>query len=272
LAAAKALLNDAYPSQMLMLAVLFAYGSGVVSRLAMRPRIASGALILTALPTIPALATHLTSPYLILSLAFVAFLVGGLVIVRRNYATLVEQLLTRHEFARLARYDHLTGLPNRLLLREHLDQALDAGGHRLVALHHVDLDRFKAVNDTHGHPMGDALLKQFGQRLQSLLRDGDIAARYGGDEFVVLQIGANNVDEVEFLARRIVKEAHTPFAIDGQLVRVGVSIGTALAPQHGSELEDMIAVADTALYRVKETGRDGFVIYGPDEPEQKLAI
>ncbi len=272
LAGAQALLSDEYPSQMLMLTVLFAYGSGVASRLAMRPRIASGALIMTALPTIPALASHLTAPYVLMSFGFLSFLVGGLVIVRKNYAALIEQLLTRHEFARLARYDYLTGLPNRLMLREHLDHALAEGSRGPIALHHVDLDRFKEVNDTHGHPTGDTLLKEFGQRLQLLLREGDIAARVGGDEFVVLQVGANGVDEVERLARRIVREAHTPFAIGGQLVSVGVSVGTALAPEHGSELEELIASANSALYQVKETGRDGFAIYGPLDPEAKLAV
>lgn len=271
LASAKALIGDDHFAHMMMLAVLFAYGSGVIARLVMRPAVAVGALVMTALPTVPALASHLTAPYLLMGLAFLAFLAGGLMIVRKSYLALIDQLLTRHEFAQLARYDYLTGLPNRLLLREHLDHALAVDGRLPIALHHVDLDRFKEVNDTFGHPTGDKLLRQFGERLQSLLRDGDIAARLGGDEFVVIQVGAENAEEIEVMARRIVEEAHTPFVIDEKIMSVGVSIGTATAPEHGRSLEELIGAADSALYSVKETGRDGFAIYA-DDRQQRLAI
>ena len=251
---ASAFLSGDSAAQLLMLALLFAYGSGVSARLMIRPRIAGWSLAIVAIIVTPAVAAPLTLPYLLLAATFVAFLVGGLVLIRGSYNALIEQLLTRNEFARLA---------NRLLRREVLERAL-AGcddGVCTVAVHHVDLDRFKAVNDTYGHPVGDELLKKFSRRLASLLAAGDVAARFGGDEFVVLQTGSPSAEAIERLALQIVAAAQAPFAVADKRVSVGASVGVALAPQHGNDLDDLIRCADVALYDAKGAGRDGFAAY-----------
>lgn len=273
LTAAFAFLSNDSSAQLLVLALLFAYGSGITSRLMIRPRIAGWSLAIVAVIVTPAVAAPLTLPYLLLAATFVAFLVGGLVLVRGSYNALIEQLLTRNEFARLARYDYLTGLPNRLMLREKLDQMLAGDGvaTAIVAVHHVDLDRFKAVNDTYGHPIGDKLLKTFGERLVSVLSPDDLAARFGGDEFVVLQAGAPSEEAIKEMAQRIIDEAQAPFVVAGKQISIGASVGVALAPRHGIDLDDLIGCADVALYGAKDAGRDGFVAYNGDATFDKIA-
>lgn len=262
LACAKGLLGDDAEIHLLIVAVLFAYGSGVVSRLVTRPALASTVLIVVGAPVITAILTHLEIAYILLGLAFLAFLAGGLEMIRKTYAANLGQLVTRHEFSQLARYDILTGLPNRLLLRERLDAAMAAATKEAgLALHYVDLDRFKQVNDTHGHRTGDELLRAVAGRLSGLLAEGDTVARIGGDEFVVLQVGATGEGEGEILARRIVREISLPFSIDGNVVSVSASVGVALAPVQGRDLDTLIACADAALYRIKDSGRDGFAMF-----------
>jgi diguanylate cyclase (GGDEF)-like protein len=134
-----------------------------------------------------------------------------------------------------------------------------------IALHFLDLGRFKAVNDNHGHPTGDALLKLVADRLTRLLRAGDTAARLGGDEFVVLQAHIREPAEAEMLARRIVKEISAPYRVDGADLHIGASVGVALAPNDGLELDELAARGDAALYEAKSARRGAIRFSTPPE-------
>jgi diguanylate cyclase (GGDEF)-like protein len=160
------------------------------------------------------------------------------------------------KMARMASHDALTDLPNRLLLRERLDFALThrASDHS-CALLCLDLDRFKAVNDSLGHPAGDALLQQVTQRLRQLVRGTDTVARLGGDEFAILLDNLSPATKVEELAERLVSAIEQPFDLDGQTANIGVSIGIAIAPRDGNDSLALIKAADLALYDAKAAGR-----------------
>jgi diguanylate cyclase (GGDEF)-like protein len=136
-----------------------------------------------------------------------------------------------------------------------------------VALLCLDLDRFKAVNDTLGHATGDALLVAVAERLRGCLRERDVPARLGGDEFAVI-ITSDDAAEIGAVAERIVERVSRPYQFDGQLVRVGVSIGISRAPQDGSDTSALLNMADLALYRAKADGRGGWRFYDPEMDER----
>jgi diguanylate cyclase (GGDEF)-like protein len=166
----------------------------------------------------------------------------------------------------LAYHDPLTGLPNRTSFAARLDQ------HRLLhqrtgapfAVLSVDLDRFKMVNDTLGHPIGDALLQQVADRLRSATRGTDVVARLGGDEFSILQTDGVQPEAATTLAARLVELLARPFVIEGNVVNVGGSIGIALAPVDGDEPAQLVKCADLALYRAKLEGRGTFRFFEPE--------
>jgi diguanylate cyclase (GGDEF)-like protein len=153
--------------------------------------------------------------------------------------------------AKLRYYDVLTGLPNRRMFQERLD-AQGAGPD--VALLYLDLDRFKAVNDTLGHPAGDALLCAVTQRLAGCVREGDLIVRLGGDEFAIVQTGGDQPLRATALAQRVVNVLGQPFDLDGQQVGIGASVGIALG-RVGAEPDTLLKNADLALYRAKADGR-----------------
>ncbi len=164
---------------------------------------------------------------------------------------------------RLAGHDALSGLPNRLLYGDRLDQELNRmrrGGEGLAVLF-LDLDRFKDVNDTYGHEAGDDLIKQVARRLSDLLRGADTLARFGGDEFAIIQTGVRGPRDVEALARRILDCVGLPFEVPGGVVSIGISIGIALAPDNGEERETLMRLADTALYQAKNDGRNRYSFF-----------
>ncbi len=165
----------------------------------------------------------------------------------------------------LARHDPLTETANRFHFCERLDKELKAlrSGERL-AIHWMDLDRFKPVNDTHGHLVGDGLLKAVAQRLRSTVRETDIVGRLGGDEFAVIQWGVEQADQAEGLAKRLLGVLNAPYLVRDHRVTVGASIGVVLAPDHGTNAEELLRKADIALYRVKSTGRGAYEFYRPD--------
>ncbi len=152
----------------------------------------------------------------------------------------------------MARHDSLTSLPNRALLRERIEQALTAVAPGTgLALLYLDLDRFKTINDTLGHPVGDELLRRVAERLSACLRSVDTAARLGGDEFAIIQSAVNSPAEVRALAGRITAAIAQPFDIDGNHVSVFVTLGIAMAPGDGGSSEQLMKNADIALYRAK---------------------
>ncbi len=187
-----------------------------------------------------------------------------------THEDITERARNERRIAYLAQHDLLTGLANRALFSEKLDETakrLQRHGTVFTVLM-IDLDRFKQVNDTLGHPAGDQLLVEVAQRLKSSLRDTDVVARLGGDEFAIIQ--ENEKDQREgavLLARRIIRLIEKPFDIGGHQVNVGASIGIAFAPEHGNDVEVLLKKADLALYAAKSGGRNDFHVFEPELTE-----
>jgi diguanylate cyclase (GGDEF)-like protein len=189
---------------------------------------------------------------------------------RRRYESEIEHL---------ARHDVLTNLPNRALFRDELTRAFanrSREGER-VAVFCLDLDRFKPVNDTLGHAVGDELLRQVASRLSSCVRAGDLAARLGGDEFGIIQPRVEDESDASALAERIVQSLSVPYEVNGHRVIIGASVGIAVAAETDKNPEELIHQADLALYRVKAEGRQSFSFYHRDmdarvEIRRKLEI
>ncbi len=176
-----------------------------------------------------------------------------------------EQREAETRIAHLAHHDALTGLPNRLLFRERLDRALAVARRGAgFALLLVDLDYFKEVNDTLGHPVGDALLQAVAGRMQAELRETDTLARLGGDEFAVIAVNVAQPQGATIVARRLVEVLAAPFDLDGQQVVIGGSIGITLAPADGLDADGLLKGADMALYCAKAEGRGGWCFFEPE--------
>ncbi len=183
---------------------------------------------------------------------------------------ITERKKTEQRIAFLAHHDALTGLANRAALTQKIEEAA-ARQRRLQEPFTVlllDLDRFKQVNDTLGHPAGDALLIEVATRLKSLLRETDVLARIGGDEFAVIQAGeTNQCEAAKLLAERIIEMLRQPFDLDGGNISIGTSIGIALASEGAAGSDDLLKMADLALYRAKSAGRNGYCFFDPQMSE-----
>jgi diguanylate cyclase (GGDEF)-like protein len=194
-----------------------------------------------------------------LSWTFQPMVGGGTVV-------LVEDITERKDaearISHLARYDELTELPNRVNFRDEIGRllAIQQGADRLSALLFVDLDQFKQVNDTLGHPCGDQLLCAVADRLREMLRPEDFVARFGGDEFVVFQQNINSHEDAAGLARRIVDRLSERYKIDNHLVEIGASVGIAMTSA-GVSADTLLKNADMALYRAKADGRGTFCFF-----------
>jgi diguanylate cyclase (GGDEF)-like protein len=177
-----------------------------------------------------------------------------------THEDITEQRRSEVKIEYMAHHDALTDLANRVLLNERLEQALGQRIHReeMVAVHHLDLDQFKAVNDTFGHPAGDKLLKIVADRLRTLVRETDTIARMGGDEFVVVQVPIADPAEATSLAQRIIASMSEPFDLDGHQAVIGTSVGIAVGPSDGLKPDRLLRNADLALYRAKGDGRGTF--------------
>jgi diguanylate cyclase (GGDEF)-like protein len=180
-----------------------------------------------------------------------------------TYEDITERRRAEARISFLAHHDPLTNLPNRVLFRDRLEQALGElrGPHEDLALLCLDLDDFKAVNDTFGHAAGDVLLDCVSQRLRRCVRAGDVVARLSGDEFAIVYLTAGEPQQAEALARRIIDVLGAPYEIDGRRVVVGVSIGMAAVSTSGPNAEVLLKNADLALYRAKADGRRTFCVY-----------
>lgn len=165
-----------------------------------------------------------------------------------------------------AYHDLLTHLPNRALLKDRLELAITQGSRNKarLAVMFLDLDRFKVVNDTLGHSMGDRLLKAVANRLQSCLRRGDTLSRFGGDEFTLLLPEIRTRDDVVVIAGKILDRLNSPFVIDGHELFVGASIGIAMYPEGGSTAEALIQNADIAMYHIKSRGKNGYQFFAEE--------
>ena len=173
-----------------------------------------------------------------------------------TFEDITEWLEAQAKISHMARHDALTGLPNRVLFHEQLEQGLRrAASNDQLAVLCLDLDHFKDINDSLGHPVGDALLKEVGRRLKATVGESDTVARLGGDEFVVVQIGRSEETASRSLAGRLVEVISAPYEIDDHQIVIGVSIGISLSPQDGGNSDELLKNADLALYRAKADGR-----------------
>jgi len=178
---------------------------------------------------------------------------------------LTEQRKSEREISRLARFDSLTSLPNRAMMRQTLDEALRNAAHRHkgCALFMIDLDRFKNVNDTLGHPVGDALLRQVAERLTSVMGNHGQVGRLGGDEFQAVLPGAVDIGLLESLARTLIEQVSRPYMIEGYKVTIGASVGIVIGDPGRASADALVRNADLALYAAKGAGRGKHCFYQP---------
>ncbi|MCK1587495.1 EAL domain-containing protein [Bradyrhizobium sp. 169] len=182
-----------------------------------------------------------------------------------THEDITERRRIEERITHLAHYDALTDLPNRTMFHEHLRQELDlvAGGEQL-AVHYIDIDEFKGVNDALGHLVGDELLKSVAQSLHRCAGPTDFVARLGGDEFAIVQSAVTSLDQVNELVARVFEAIRAPFDCMGHHLATDASIGIALAPQHGTALDQILKNADMAMYAAKAAGRRTYRFFEPE--------
>lgn len=180
-----------------------------------------------------------------------------------SFTDISRQKAAEAEILHIANHDHLTGLPNRMYVQIALEQAITAARRQSteVAVMFLDLDRFKLVNDTYGHGIGDGLLIEVGQRLKESVRECDLVARLGGDEFVVIMTNHLTTAGIVTVAQKILENLSLPYQIHGQMLNSSPSIGISLFPQDATEEEQLMKHADQAMYGVKQHGRGAFLFY-----------
>ena len=252
------------------------YIAGASSRNASRPLITIGQISATCVPFVIALLSRADVVHAVLAI-FIVILYLGTILVSRS---VFDNLVSRHEaFKRietLAQRDALTGLWNRSAFLSLLEERLPATGSagNSTALIAIDLDRFKDINDTLGHPVGDGVLKEAADRIRSALRAGDEASRIGGDEFLVMLVGGT-APEMEAVVKRILNRFSEPFAVNLTRTICGASIGYAVAPRDGTAPDVLLRNADLALYEAKKQGRGQIIQYAAalsDAHERRAAL
>lgn len=206
-----------------------------------------------------------------LSISFISIIISALAALGyRNLRQMVASFeVVTKQAHHLAEHDVLSGLPNRMAFTRQLNRELhqiDMNKGSLAVLF-LDLDKFKEVNDNFGHSAGDMLIVEFGQRMKSLLRGSDTLARFGGDEFAIIQPCVKSFSDIETLARRIIAATSEVFNLDGANAFVGVSIGIATAPSNASDSDSLMRLADIALYRAKNDGRNRYSFFAQDMDE-----
>ncbi|WP_256805411.1 EAL domain-containing protein [Bradyrhizobium sp. Bra64] len=176
-----------------------------------------------------------------------------------------ERLRADERIAHLAHYDALTDLPNRVLMRGHLERRIaELAQGKPFAILYIDVDEFKGVNDSLGHEAGDELLRQVANRLRACVSGNDLVARLGGDEFAIVKAGTSDQDELTALAEQILKALRAPVNCNGQEIPTDASIGIAIAPEHGDNLDDLLKRADLAMYAAKSEGRRTYRVFAPE--------
>ncbi|HUP92227.1 MAG TPA: diguanylate cyclase [Solimonas sp.] len=186
-----------------------------------------------------------------------------------------ERQAAEQKLNHLAHHDALTGLPNRSTLYDRLKQALLSAGRstRMVGVYFVDMDRFKQINDTHGHEVGDQVLKVAAERIKECLRESDTVARIGGDEFVIIGQGMRSMADAEQLAQKILERFGERTVIDGVEIALSPSIGLTLYPVDEADAEELVRHADQAMYRAKQAGRARYAVFDVEvDPERKRRI
>ena len=242
----------------LTICVLVGFCAGIATGVGSRPRLATLFMALTMAPTL-VLALAEARP-LTIGLAFIAmaYVVGGRQSLRMRHDMVKAEIGHRLVSLSLARRDNLTALPNRLALREHFEANAEViSAHGLVAVHYLDLDGFKPVNDAYGHGTGDRLLEQVANRLRGAIRNGDIVARLGGDEFAIVQFGLSRAEEAVLLAERLRTTIAQPFEVDGHFIRISTCVGTVVSDNRADPLDSLLQAADARLYQAKRTRNGG---------------
>lgn len=190
-----------------------------------------------------------------------------------SFADLSEQKATEERIRHVAHHDALTGLPNRLHLQISLEQTIATAKRedQEVAVMFIDLDRFKVINDTLGHNIGDGLLVEVAHRLSECVRESDLLARLGGDEFVVALAGDDAVNAAAMVAEKILEHLAEPCRIEGHILHSTPSIGISLYPHDGDSIETLMKTADTAMYHAKSKGRNNFQFFSPEMNQSSIA-
>ncbi|MBI3523155.1 MAG: EAL domain-containing protein [Betaproteobacteria bacterium] len=188
------------------------------------------------------------------------------------FSDITEKKRNEERINHLAYYDALTGLPNRTLMHKLIDQAIFEARRQkqLGALLFIDLNRFKPINDTLGHAVGDRLLQQIGQRFRSVLRDADVVGRMGGDEFVAALFTISRREHTGHVAQKLLESLHAPVLLDGHELRVGASIGISIFPDDGPDTATLLRYADVAMYRAKQGPQEGYAFYSPEMNQTAL--
>ncbi|QAY77779.1 bifunctional diguanylate cyclase/phosphodiesterase [Sphingosinicella sp. BN140058] len=256
------------------------YAAGICGRNAGRPAIAIGQLTLASAPfTIGLILT--ANPLLwILGVVNCLFMIGMVDITLQTYSSILKAMSATQEqkrltarFERLARFDTMTGLENRGAFQERLEEELAdaiATGDKLAVLW-VDLDKFKEINDSLGHPTGDRVLCTMARHLASIAEGRGAVARFGGDEFVMLARG-RSTRFVQDLAKEVMRSLSVPMSIDGVSLQVTGSVGGAIGPDHGTEADVLLQHADMALYHAKANGRNDFYLFEESMEHQFLEL
>jgi diguanylate cyclase (GGDEF)-like protein len=180
-----------------------------------------------------------------------------------------ERLRAAERIAHMAHHDALTELPNRLLMRANLERRLaDLVDGERFAVFYIDVDEFKSVNDSHGHQIGDELLRNIADRLRGCADRDDFAARLGGDEFALIKACTNDLTELSRWAEHLLQVLSAPVQCNGQEISIGASIGISVAPDHGAGVDDLLKRADTAMYAAKSEGRRMVRLFAPEQDEK----
>lgn len=245
---------DSPQIHMLMVCLLIGYAAGVAATVALRPSIAIPSMLMALSPMILSALFTFQPLYVATGLMTAAFLVGGVQNLRVRHSHTVDEIAQRITFGNIARKDSLTALPNRIALREWFQDRRRTAADGLIAVHYLDLDGFKPINDRFGHPIGDALLTAVGERIANAIREGDLAARLGGDEFAIVQYGIESAANAEHLAQRLNETIGRPYRIESRAMTISTSIGYVVVEPSRADLEELLNLADQALYRSKRQG------------------
>lgn len=201
------------------------------------------------------------------SMAIILIAIGFSQTLKKLQSELQKSQTACNELNRIAHHDNLTGLPNRMLFTDRLLQAMASAKRddELLAVHFIDLDNFKDINDSLGHHCGDLLLKEIAHRLRTCIRDVDTVARWGGDEFSIIQTDLNVIADAEIVAGKIIEALSKKFEVERTELQITVSIGIAFYPLDTIDFNELLKIADKCMYRAKRTKGNAFKIYDQSE-------